>query len=116
MHCVVPAGGLSPDHTRWIRPRYRFFRLRPNETHLSTPGHQLLMTRFGAADVLGSIGKGHRYADLLPHTIEIETRGIRVRVLDLARLIAVKEETGQEKDLATLPIQRRTLELAKRRT
>ena len=25
IHCVVPAGGLSPDHTRWIQPRYRFF-------------------------------------------------------------------------------------------
>jgi putative transposase/transposase-like zinc-binding protein len=23
--CVVPAGGLSPDHTRWIHSRYRFF-------------------------------------------------------------------------------------------
>jgi predicted Zn-ribbon and HTH transcriptional regulator len=25
VHCVVPAGGLSPDHQRWIHPRYRFF-------------------------------------------------------------------------------------------
>jgi putative transposase len=25
VHCVIPAGGLSPDHTRWIRSRYRFF-------------------------------------------------------------------------------------------
>jgi len=25
VHCVVPAGGLSPDHTRWIKPRYAFF-------------------------------------------------------------------------------------------
>lgn len=25
VHCVVPAGGLSPDHTQWIHPRYRFF-------------------------------------------------------------------------------------------
>jgi hypothetical protein len=25
IHCVVPAGGLSPDHLRWIRPRYPFF-------------------------------------------------------------------------------------------
>jgi hypothetical protein len=24
-HCIVPAGGLSPDHTRWIRSRSRFF-------------------------------------------------------------------------------------------
>ena len=25
VHCVIPAGGLSPDHGAWIRPRYRFF-------------------------------------------------------------------------------------------
>lgn len=24
IHCVIPAGGLSPDHTRWIHPRYPF--------------------------------------------------------------------------------------------
>jgi hypothetical protein len=25
VHCVIPAGGLSPDHQRWIHPRYSFF-------------------------------------------------------------------------------------------
>jgi len=25
IHCVVPGGGLSPDHTRWITSRARFF-------------------------------------------------------------------------------------------
>ena len=25
VHCVIPAGGLSPDHTAWISLRYRFF-------------------------------------------------------------------------------------------
>ena len=25
VHCVIPAGGLSLDHTRWISSRYRFF-------------------------------------------------------------------------------------------
>jgi hypothetical protein len=25
VHCVIPAGGLSPDHTQWIHPRYPFF-------------------------------------------------------------------------------------------
>jgi len=24
VHCVIPAGGLSPDHRRWIHPRYHF--------------------------------------------------------------------------------------------
>jgi hypothetical protein len=25
VHCVIPAGGISPDHTLWVRPRYPFF-------------------------------------------------------------------------------------------
>ena len=25
VHCLVPAGGLSPDHERWIHPKYAFF-------------------------------------------------------------------------------------------
>src|SRR3954466_10298041 len=25
VHCVVPAGGLSPDHQRWIHPKYAGF-------------------------------------------------------------------------------------------
>jgi hypothetical protein len=25
IHCVIPMGGLSPQHTRWVHPRYRFF-------------------------------------------------------------------------------------------
>jgi hypothetical protein len=25
LHCLVPVGGLSPDHRPWVRPRYRFF-------------------------------------------------------------------------------------------
>ncbi len=25
IHCAIPAGGLSLDHCRWIRPRYPFF-------------------------------------------------------------------------------------------
>jgi hypothetical protein len=25
VHCVIPAGGLSPDHKSWVRPSYAFF-------------------------------------------------------------------------------------------
>src|SRR6202163_1013168 len=25
VHCAIPAGGLSPDQTRWVRPKYPFF-------------------------------------------------------------------------------------------
>src|SRR5262249_10868257 len=25
IHCVIPGGGLSPDHSRWIHAQYSFF-------------------------------------------------------------------------------------------
>src|SRR6202051_499295 len=25
LHCVIPAGGLSPDHSRWVHPKPGFF-------------------------------------------------------------------------------------------
>jgi hypothetical protein len=34
---------------------------------------------------------------------------VRIRVLDLETVIAIKEEVGGEKDLAVLPILKRTL-------
>jgi hypothetical protein len=66
-------------------------------------------------DVFGTIGTGLTYADLLPHTVEIELApGLRCRVLDLETQIAIKEEIGAEKDLAMLPILRRTLAESRR--
>jgi predicted nucleotidyltransferase len=91
-------------------------RHRPNETHLASPGHQLLMTRYGPVDVLGAIGNGRRYEDLLPHAFEMDLgEGVRVRVLNLETLIATKEESGREKDLAALPLLRSALAATRRR-
>jgi len=68
-----------------------------------------------APDVLRTIGRGLGYEDLLPHTVEMETGGgVRVRVLNLATIIALKEELAGEKDIAVLPILRRTLEQKQR--
>jgi hypothetical protein len=97
---------------------YRHFperRLHPDASHLASPGHQLLMTRYGPFDVLIMIGRGRTYVDLLPLTVEMEVRrGVRVRVLSLEAQIAVKEEVGGEKDVAMLPLLRRTLEESRR--
>jgi len=91
-------------------------RLKPDASHLASPGHQLLMTRFGPLDVLGTIGRSRDYNALLPHTVELELADdLRVRVLNLETLIAVKEEVGGEKDAAMLPVLRRTLEEKRRR-
>lgn len=91
-------------------------KLRPNESHLSGLGHQLLVTKLGHADFLGSVTRKRTYEDLLPETEEMEIAGsYRVRVLTLGMLITLKEETGRPKDLAQLPTLRATLEEIKRR-
>jgi hypothetical protein len=85
-------------------------RLVPNASHLGGPGHQLLVTRYGLLDLLGAIGSGRTYADLFPYTTLLDIGDdISVRVLELEVLIAIKEELGRDKDLAVLPILRRTL-------
>ncbi len=91
-------------------------RLRPDASHLSSPGHHNLLTTCGPLDVLGTIGRGMGYEDLLPHSIEMEIgAGARVRVLDLQTIVALKEQLGGEKDLAVLPVLRRTLELKRQK-
>jgi predicted nucleotidyltransferase len=85
-------------------------RLRPNASHLVSPGHQLLNTVFGSVDFLGTIGDRQWYKDLLPHSTEMDLGLNRqVRVLNLDALIQAKEKAGREKDNAVLPTLRATL-------
>ena len=85
-------------------------RLRPSHSHLAGGGHLNLLTRFGPVDLLGSIGQRLGFSDLLPHSTEMDIgQGIRVRVLNLETIISVKERLASEKDIAVLPILRRTL-------
>jgi hypothetical protein len=85
-------------------------RLKPRASHLSSPGHQLLMTRFGPLDLLDAIGRSRDYTALLPNSVKMPIgQNFNVRVLDLETLIATKEEAAGDKDRATLPILRRTL-------
>lgn len=94
-------------------------RIVPNVSYLASAGHQLLMTRVGALDVLGTVGAVGRergYGELLPHTEAIEILdGVAVRILDLATVIALKEEAGRDKDRVALPVLRQTLEERNRR-
>ena len=70
-----------------------------------------MITRLGPLDLLGSIGNRRTWRDLLPHSTQLKVGpGVVVRVLDLETQIAVKEEVGGEKDLAVLPVLRRTLQ------
>ncbi len=90
-------------------------RLLPTSMHLASPGHQLLSTCFGPLDLLGTIGESLSYNDILPWTVELEVEGLCFRVLDLGKIIELKEQLGQEKDLAVLPLLRKTLQEVNRR-
>jgi hypothetical protein len=90
--------------------------IKPEESNLSSPGHHLLMTKGGPLDLLGEIAKGRDYEELLKNTIILKiSENLEVRLLNLETLIETKEETAQEKDIAVLPILRRTLEEKKRK-
>jgi hypothetical protein len=90
--------------------------LRPAESHLLGPGHQLLSTAHGDLDCLGTIDQDRGYEELLGQTEEMQLKGGRtVRVLSLAALIEAKERSGRPKDLAVLPVLRATLDEVKRR-
>lgn len=84
-------------------------RLRPELAALAGPGHHLLITRCGPVDVLGAIGQGRTYDDLLPESLAVDLGGVSVQVLGLAAVIRTKEEAGRDKDRAVLDILRRTL-------
>ncbi len=85
-------------------------KLRPDASHLKGTGHLNLVTSHGPLDLLGMIGSGQIYQDLLPHSADVDIGGgIRIRVLDLETLVAIKEELAGDKDRAMLSILRQTL-------
>jgi hypothetical protein len=90
--------------------------LRPRESHLIGPGHQLLTTTYGDLDCLGTIDQDRGYEELLDQTVEMKLAGGRtIRVLSLPALIEAKERSGRPKDLAVLPVLRAALDEARRR-
>jgi predicted nucleotidyltransferase len=90
--------------------------LRPAESQLMSPGHQLLKTTHGDVDCLGTVANGLRYEDLLERAPELDLGdGLHVKVIDLATLIELKQAAGRPKDLAVLPVLRATLAEARRR-
>lgn len=57
-----------------------------------------LLTDWGPLDILGTVSELGSYADLLPHTIEIELFDRRCRVLDIDALITSKRAIARPKD------------------
>jgi len=90
--------------------------IRPSASHLLGPGHNLLKTRAGDLDCLGTIDADLGYEDLEPDSIEIVLgAGLTCRVLELSRLIEIKQRAGRPKDLAVLPVLRATLDELRKR-
>ncbi len=84
---------------------------KPETSHLLSPRHQVLMTRSGPLDLLGAIGAGGGYSELIRETSERDLGGgLRIRVLGLPAQIRIKQELARDRDLAVLAILRRTLE------
>ena len=101
------AAALGELDARYRDPAGRV--LRPDASALAGDGHHLLMTRCGPLDVLGAIGSGRHYEDLLPESAPVTLGGASIPVLRLEALIRTKEETGRDKDLAVLDLLRRAL-------
>jgi hypothetical protein len=71
--------------------------LRPQAPALAGEGHHLLLTRCGPVDVLGAIGRGLRYEDLLPVAEAVDLGGLTMHMLGLSALIRTKEEASRDK-------------------
>ena len=58
------------------------------------------------------MGDDLKYEQLAPHSSEMDIGdGLRIRVLDLEMIVAIKEKLATQKDLAALPVLRSALKL-----
>jgi hypothetical protein len=97
---------------RELKARYRDpagRHIEPDTEKLAALRLHLLLTELGPLDVLGSIGNGLTYQDLVGRTIQYQLGESQVRVLELAAVIETKEQANRDKDRATLPVLRQTL-------
>ena len=76
----------------------------------------MLITKYGPLEVLGEIGNSRAFEDLFPLSFPWSPEPqMSIHVLGLETHIRVKKEVAAPKDLAVLPILRRTLEERMRR-
>jgi predicted nucleotidyltransferase len=100
---------LQELEARYLDPAGRH--LTPDATKLATLRLHQLVTSLGPLDVMEKIGAGLYYGDLVDDTKISEIEGAEVRVLGLTSIILSKEQANRDKDRATLPILRRTLQM-----
>ncbi|MBI4952799.1 MAG: hypothetical protein HY908_12260 [Myxococcales bacterium] len=85
--------------------------LPPTRQQLLGKGQLNFETDLGKVDVLCELGPGEGYEQILEDTVVVGG----IRVLGLARLIAVKARANRPKDRATLPVLIATLDERTRR-
>lgn len=102
-------GALQELDARYLDPAGRH--LTPDATKMATLHMHQLVTSMGPMDAMVTIGSGLSYADLVDDTKISEIGGFEVRVLGLTSIILSKEQANRDKDRATSPILRRTLQL-----
>lgn len=78
--------------------------LRPTAELLQGSGQVNLLTDLGPLDVLFQLHDGRGYEDLIEHSIELVDQELRLRVIDLPTLIAIKSSTGRARDRLTVPV------------
>ncbi len=105
-------GALREIKARYRDPAGRH--IEPDEEKLLSFRVNLLLTELGALDVLGTVGHGLTYQDLVARTVLYELGETPVRVLELAAVIETKEQADRDKDRAALPVLRQTLEMKRR--
>ncbi|MGH9379760.1 MAG: hypothetical protein ACRD2Z_03995 [Thermoanaerobaculia bacterium] len=105
------AATLAELEARYRDPAGR--QIEPTATRLEANRVNLLETRLGLLDAMQEIGAAWTYDDLFPRSRARAVADLTVRVLELAAVIESKEVAGREKDLAMLPVLRRTLEMLK---
>ncbi len=101
------AGVLDELDAAYVDPGGRTNR--PTAERLRGGGHHLLRTTHGRLDVMGSVGAGLCYTDLLTRSSIRTIHGLEIAVLTLEALIATKESAGRPKDRAVLDLLRETL-------
>lgn len=79
-------------------------KLFPSEAHLMGHGHVNLATEIGPIDLLCELAMGEGYEQILDDTELVESGDLKLRVLSLPRLAAVKAAAGRPKDRLAIPV------------
>jgi hypothetical protein len=76
--------------------------LRPTRNDLAAGQHLLLLTNCGPFDLLGIIGSGKRYEQVIDSATDVSIDDISVKVLSVEALIEDKKSLNRYKDQAAI--------------